>query len=726
MTETELLALIDQEEAQCLSSSGELAEQRREALQYYNGMPYGNEVPGRSQVVTTETQDAVEGVMPSLMAIFTSSDEVVRFEPEGEEDEEGAQQETDTVNYVFSRANNGFVGLYSLFKDALLQKNGYVKVYWEEYEYDDKETYDGLNDVEFAILSQDPELEVVSHETTDGLHKATFKKSKKYGKVCIDPVPPEEVLVSRDAKHDLNKARFVEHRTLKTISQVREMGFDVADDIQDAQTDATFNSERTERMRPEGAEVTTNDNTADPASREVWLCEAYPLVDFDGDGIAERRKVTKIGRKILENEEFDSVPILGGTAILQTHKHTGRSLHDLVKDLQLISSTIWRQLFDNAYNQNNQQMEVLDGMVNMDDLLTSRPGGIKRVKAMGSIKPIVSPLIGPPFYELLDRVAQIKQNRIGVMDFANQVDPDALNAKAHTAEIVRNAAAERINLMARILAETVVKDIFIKIRELLSKHQDKQLPVKLRNKWVTVSPRDWKKRLDTTVTVGLGTGSQGALQQGAMGIMQIQTAAMQVGLKDRIVTEKNIYEAAHKYAKAVFPKDADLFFTNPQLMGPPKPPPPDPKIITAQIAADAQKTLKDWELRAEKMTQDEKKAFDAEKTQYREMMASMSQQRDLAAQAHQAMLDRAQDNHQKMVDLLERLKVSAEQPKYEQQAIALKAAMDHFATVQEQQQAHNHALIEKVVEAQLAPRETEVTARDEKGKVKKTSSKVVK
>ena len=641
MTETELLALIDQEEAQCLSSSGELAEQRREALQYYNGMPYGNEVPGRSQVVTTETQDAVEGVMPSLMAIFTSSDEVVRFEPEGEEDEEGAQQETDTVNYVFSRANNGFVGLYSLFKDALLQKNGYVKVYWEEYEYDDKETYEGLNDVEFAMLSQDQELEVVSHETTEGLHKATFKKSKKYGKVCIDPVPPEEVLVSRDAKHDLNKARFVEHRTLKTISQIREMGFDVEDDIQDAQTDATFNSERTERMRPEGVETTTNDSSADPASREVWLCEAYPLVDFDGDGIAERRKVTKIGRKILENEEFDSVPILGGTAILQTHKHTGRSLHDLVKDLQLISSTIWRQLFDNAYNQNNQQMEVLDGMVNMDDLLTSRPGGIKRVKAMGSIKPIVSPLIGPPFYELLDRVAQIKQNRIGVMDFANQVDPDALNAKAHTAEIVRNAAAERINLMARILAETVVKDIFIKIRELLSKHQDKQLSVKLRNKWVTVSPRDWKKRLDTTVTVGLGTGSQGALQQGAMGIMQIQTAAMQAGLKDRIVTEKNIYAAAHRYAKAVFPKDADMFFTNPVTMGPPQPPPPDPKIITAQIAAEAQKTIAGAQLQSDQRTQAEKKAFDSEKTQYREMMASMAQQRDHQAQAQQQMVDLA-------------------------------------------------------------------------------------
>ena len=134
MTETELLALIEQEEGQCLSaSSGLLAEQRREALQYYYGQPYGNEVEGRSQVVTTEVKDAVEGIMPSLMAIFTSSDEVVRFEPQNQDDEDDAQQATDYVNYIYSRVNNGFTALYCLFKDALLLKNGYLKVYWEKY-----------------------------------------------------------------------------------------------------------------------------------------------------------------------------------------------------------------------------------------------------------------------------------------------------------------------------------------------------------------------------------------------------------------------------------------------------------------------------------------------------------------------------------------------------------------------------------------------------------------
>src|SRR6476660_9699745 len=127
-------------------------------MQYYYGQPYGNEQEGRSQVVTTEVKDAVEGILPSLMAIFTASEDIVRFEPQNPDDEEAAQQATDYVNYVFSRLNNGFLALYCLFKDALLQKNGYVKVYWEDYEKQEKETYENLTDMEFEALSNDDEL----------------------------------------------------------------------------------------------------------------------------------------------------------------------------------------------------------------------------------------------------------------------------------------------------------------------------------------------------------------------------------------------------------------------------------------------------------------------------------------------------------------------------------------------------------------------------------------
>src|SRR5258708_18878004 len=165
MNERELLSIIEQEEYNCISTtSGKLAEQRRQAMQYYYGEPYGNEVEGRSQVVTTEVKDAVEEILPALMKIFTSSDEVVRFEAQNPDDEAAAQQATDYINYIFSRVNNGFVALFCLFKDALLLKNGFLKAYWENYEDQRRETYEALTDDEIASLTQNPALELVEHD----------------------------------------------------------------------------------------------------------------------------------------------------------------------------------------------------------------------------------------------------------------------------------------------------------------------------------------------------------------------------------------------------------------------------------------------------------------------------------------------------------------------------------------------------------------------------------
>jgi hypothetical protein len=390
MSDDELLALLEQEESNCISStSGALAEQRREAMQYYYGQPYGNEIEGRSQVVTTEVKDAVEGIMPSLMAIFTSSDEIVRFEPQNQEDEAAAQQATDYINYIFTRLNNGFLTLYCVFKDALLQKNGYAKAYWEEYTDSGIETYEDLSGLEVQMLLQDPELEL--EETVakeDGepqgyegelYEKVVFRRTKKYGKVCVDPVPPEEVLISRHTPNDLTKARFVEHKTQKTISEIRQMGFDIEDDIADFSSNADFNLERLEREKFDDANMQGGDETTDPSTRKVWLCEAYLYVDFDEDGIAEYRKVTKVGKTVLDNVEFDSLPVGwwdGDPDAAQALRTFDSRL--LVKDIQLIKSTITRNLLDNAYVANNGRMEVLDGMANMDDLLTVRPNGIVR------------------------------------------------------------------------------------------------------------------------------------------------------------------------------------------------------------------------------------------------------------------------------------------------------------------------------------------------------------
>ena len=645
MDETQLLAIVEDEESNCLTvATGKLAEQRRQALQYYFGEPYGNEVEGRSQVVTTEVKDAVEGIMPSLMAIFTSSDEIIRCEAQNMQDEEAAQQATDYLNYLFTRQNDGFLALYCLFKDALLLKNGFAKVYWEDYEDQGKESYEGLNDLEFAMLSQDPELTCISKKSHEGgddyqmpaqpgqpapqLWDATFRRSKKYGKICIDPVPPEEVLVSRETPNDLNKARFVEHRRLMSLSQIREMGFDVEDDIQDYAPNAEFNMERYERNRFDDAWAFTPDRgNADPATRKVWLCQAYIYVDYDEDGIAELRRVTKVGRKMLENIEFDSGEIISGTAIPFPHKFYGLSLHDLVGDIQLIKSVVLRQCLDNSYNANNGRLAVLDNMVNMDDLLTSRPNGIVRMKTMNAVTRLDTPLLGPPTFNLLEYLDKIKTNRIGATDFPNAVDPDAINSKATFVEAYRNAALERINLMARILAEGPVKAIFWKMLELISKHQQKPQIVKLRGTWVQVDPREWKNKFHLTVNVGLGTGSQSQQLQNGMALMNIQKEMVMGGGLGVLLTPQNLYNAADRVAKALFPKDHQLFFTPPGQLPPQQKGPTKEEIDQMKVQLAGQKAQDQNQLKQAKMAQDaQQQDLDRKLAMWQTQMQALAEQ----------------------------------------------------------------------------------------------------
>ncbi len=669
MTDDELLAHVEREEANCIVHfTGLLQEQRRKAMQYYYGQPYGNEVEGRSQVVTTEVKDAVEGILPSLMAIFAASGEIVRCDANKPQDEAAAAQASDYLHYVFWEKNPGFLILYSLFKDALLQKNGYSKVYWEDYEDNGKETYEGLSDMGFQALMSDPELELKEHtEYPDpqagamlnqaiqqgmhpnmlppapSLHDAVFRRSRKYGKTCVEPCPPEEILISREAPNELTKARFVEHRTLRTLSEIREMGYNVPDDIADYAPNADFNLERIERLKFDDALAYRQDNDQnDPSTKQVWLCEAYCRVDFDGDGIAELRKVTKVGKTLLDNDEFDSLPIIGGTAIPMPHKHYGLSVFDLIGDLQLQKSMVLRQLFDNAYVANNGRMEVLEGMVNMADLLTARPNGVVRVKAMGSVQRIDNPLLGQPFYNLLDYLDKIKQNRVGATDFPNAVDPDAINAKATFVDAFKQAALERITMMARVLAETVVKPIFWKILELESKHQQKPLIVKLRGKWVDIDPREWSNKFTMKVVVGLGSGSQQQVLNNAMAVMNVQKEIAMAGLSN-VVTPDNVYAAAHELEKATFPHQAGMFFTNPATVPAPQPK-PDPKLLQIQLA-DKKAQMQDA-LKRDKMAQD---AHDTAVQVILELKRMGIDILALANQNQQNAADRMHDHVQNMV-----------------------------------------------------------------------------
>ena len=211
LTEEELVSRIKSEITDSLGYGDEVSKQRETAMEYYYGLPFGNEVEGRSQYVDTTVADTIEWIKPSLMRIFASGDEMVVFEPNGPEDIQSAQQATDYVNFVFMRDNPGWEILYSWFTDALLQKNGIVKVWWDESDEWNREEYRNLTEDELAILINNPAVEVVEHtppgETFEDYgeqlaegHHVVIKRDLSRGRIVVEPIPPDEFLIARESK----------------------------------------------------------------------------------------------------------------------------------------------------------------------------------------------------------------------------------------------------------------------------------------------------------------------------------------------------------------------------------------------------------------------------------------------------------------------------------------------------------------------------------------------
>ena len=611
LSDSELLATIEREERNAYGYlSGELSTERTQALDYYLGRPFGNEVEGRSQVVSTDVADTVEWVMPSLLKIFASGDRVVAFNPRGPEDVEASEQETDYVNFLVMEKNPGLEILYTWFKDALLSKVGYVKVCFEETEDTDEEYYEGLADDEFALLTQDPEVQPIEYEQvmTDygPAHNVRLKRISKSRKLRIYPVPPEELLLSTTHRNiGLQGASFVQHRTRKTISEMRAQGYDIDDNVRADEGDEISLSD--ESIGRDLYDEFSGDNDGEREMRRILVRETFLRIDRDGDGIAEMRRVLTVGDQILEDEICDLIPFAAITPILMPHRHIGRSYADLIMDLQLIKSTIMRQILDNMYLANNGRYAASD-RVNLDDLLVSRPGGVVRVQGdpAGAIMPLQHPILGASAFSMVEYIDTMRENRSGVTKYNQGLDSNSLNKTATGMTQIMNASQQRIELVARLFAETGVKDLFLIVHAMCRKHSQKAEVMRLRNSWVPIDPRQWKRRTDLQISVGLGTGNKDQMLQHLMMILQSQREAIQIG----IASPKNIYNALVKLTQNAGFKNPDEFWTDPE-QAPPQPPQPDPNVQKAEIEAqDAEKqrqadiAVKQMELQMDKYRAD--------------------------------------------------------------------------------------------------------------------------
>ena len=634
MDDVQLGSIVSGEITDALNHfDSEYTQDRLRALDFYLGEPLGNEVEGRSSVIATEVADTVEAIMPNLMRVFTANDKYVRFAGRTGEDMEAAEQASDYVNYLIQNQNDGYKLLHTFFKDALLFRMGVIKYFYEEVEEVDEEEYNGLSEPEMVLLLNDPSIEIVEQRETvtqsmmdedgvevplDVMYDLSVRVKRKSGQIKAINVPPEEFLVSRHATGNLEDAHFVAHRTSLTVSELVAMGYD-RDIIEQYAGENELDTDREVNNRFQDLEAATGVDPADPTLRSVIYHECIMNIDFDGDGIAERRRICAIGGDgayILHNEPWDHMPFAVCSPILMPHRLVGRSVYDLTEDLQVIKTTLMRQYLDSVYSSTLPRMIAVEGQVNLDDLLDGSAGGVIRARQPGMVQQITGASVGGEIRPLMDYLDSVKEQRTGMSKASQGLSPDALQSSTAgaVAATVRGAQV-KLESYARTMAETGVKDLFKGILHLVLKHDNKPRVFRLRNNFVPINPAEWKSQFDTVVQVGLGTTDDETkiafLTQIAAKQEQI---LMQLGPQNPIVSMPQYVNTLRSIAEIGGFKDADQFFNSPQMIQQQitmqqqqqQAPQPDPEMLKMQqeIEMDRAKAQADMQLEREKMQAD--------------------------------------------------------------------------------------------------------------------------
>ena len=598
----------------------EYTQDRIDALDYYLGRPFGNEVEGRSSVISTEVADVVEQIMPSMMRIFTGTDKVVRFAPRTEEDVEKSEQATDYVNFVLQNDNDYYRVLYNFIKDSLLFKIGVVKVCWEEADEVKQEMYEGLEESELALLLANPDVEVVEQNTSvimagdEGLgideivnYDVTLRTRTKSGRIRVENVPPEEFLVNRRAK-SMEDARFICHRTTMTVSELVSMGYD-QDEIEEYAGVGELEVDVERRKRFEDLDGQNDYNHADPSQREVPVYESIVKVDYDEDGVAELRRVLSIGDSgdyVLENEIIDYIPFAVISPILMPHRLIGRSIFDLTKDLQVIKSTLMRQYLDSTYLSVMPRVVAVEGQVNIDDLLEGAPGSVIRTRTPGAVQPLSTGGVGGEIQPLMRYLDEIKEQRTGMSKASQGLDANALQSTTAAAVAATvKGAGQKLESYARTIAETGMKDLFRIVLKLVSTYQQQPRIIRLRNKFVPIDPREFEG-FDIVVNVGLGTMDEQEKMSRLMEIIVKQEQILQtLGPNNPLVGMDQYANTLRQYVELAGMKDASRYFKDPaqaQMMQQQQQQQqqPNPEMIKLQQEFELKKAKLDAEIALER------------------------------------------------------------------------------------------------------------------------------
>lgn len=605
----------------------EIGFERAKATKAYRGDPYGDEEEGRSSIVSRDVHDTVQGQLPDLLRILLGPERICEYVAERPEDNGWVEQATQYAEYIVERDNDGFHVLYSAIKDALVRKTGVVKFWWDDSEEVHTEHYTGLDEMGLFLLEQDGTIESmdVAPQAPGGLalpppppqgvpavpqpgngqppgpggpqgapqpppppqlFDVTVRRRIRHGRVRLAALPPEEFVIDRRAR-GLDDFTLCGHRAMKTVSELVAMGYDeemVRQFVTSPELDT--NVEYIERQ-PYARAVGSFD-ALNPATQRVLYVEAYAYVDYDGDGIAELRKVCTMGPayKVVFHEPVDHVPFADFQVDPEPHTFFGLSTADKVMDIQRIKTHVQRNLLDSLAQSIHPRTTIVEGQVNVDDVLNNEVGGVIRQRAPGMVQPLDTPFVGQQALPVLDYVDSVREMRTGVSRQSLGLDADALQSTNQLAiQQSISGSQGKVELIARVMANGMRK-LYRGILHLVVQNQDRPRIIQLAGGFVPIDPRTWRADVAVKINVALGAGTTEQRLASLQAIIAKQELILQtMGMNQPIVAPAQYANALRKWVELSGWRNADQFFSAVPpgwQPPPPPPPPPDPRIQLAQ------------------------------------------------------------------------------------------------------------------------------------------------
>ena len=602
-----------------ISSNTEMVDGYRKGLDAYMAKPYGNEVAGRSQVVMTDVSDAVEWIMPALMKVFIGGTDVVSFRPQGPEDENKAKLMEEKVNFDFQRCQNGYLVLHDWFKNALLGKFSVVKYWWETKDEPKYEHYQGLNIMQLAALQEEAEV-VEVEEVQPGFFNAKLKRIVTYSYPRSMPVPPEEFVMDMANEDGIDEnTEFCAHRKRVHKNYLKRYSLSSKDIEKELNADSDLTGVKESRFADLGG---INFVTDDKEKHFVYIWECY-LNDYGDKGEKKPMKVTIFGNRVLEAVEnnYGKPPFCGLSTVRIPHRAAGRSMFDLVGDIQKLKTAMFRAVMDNIYYQNNGVKVVNPYRINMDDVIDhNEPGATWRTLYDVDPSTVLSPVeftpINPQMLQIWELVESVKEKRSGITAYNQGLDSKTLNKTATGISQIMGAAQQRMEQIARHFAETGVKDLFQAYANMNIMFNDSVTNLKVNEQWQQVQPGDIDGKFDLTIDVGVGTGSKEVQVNQLINMINVSVPAIQMG----IVQPENLYNLLRSIYEMMGYKNPDKYVSHPQNAPQQGGVPPE----IQKALQDAQKTIQ--ELQMKLMKAETKEEIEAAKIQIEKAKLMLQQQ----------------------------------------------------------------------------------------------------